>query len=123
MSLPGRAKTLVKPIIALYSQNQALANLRHASSATYAGWSWLEEMHWLVETDRSPRRASGVPESMPVTVRPTARADVLRQLLYCLDEVGEPAFARRFLDPEEAATVPLGAQTRIGAARLISLSI
>jgi hypothetical protein len=51
MPLPGRARTLVKPIIALYSQNQALANLRHASSATYAGWSWLEEMHWLVETD------------------------------------------------------------------------
>jgi hypothetical protein len=49
--MSGRAGTLVKPIIALYSQNQALANLRHASSTTHAGCSWLAEMHWLVETD------------------------------------------------------------------------
>ena len=48
---PGPASPLVRPIIALYSQNQALANLRHTSSATHAGCSWLEEMHWLVETD------------------------------------------------------------------------
>jgi hypothetical protein len=62
MSLPGPARTLVKPIIALYSQNQSLANLRHTSSATHAGGSWLEEMHWLVETD-----------TRPVSVAPTAR--------------------------------------------------
>jgi len=57
---PALPETLVKPIIALYSQNQAPANLRHANSANYMGCSWLVEMHWLVETD------SGLPLVMPI---------------------------------------------------------
>jgi hypothetical protein len=57
MSLPGPARALVKPIIALYSQNQAPANLRHANSANYVGCSWLAEMHWLVETDNHESRS------------------------------------------------------------------
>src|ERR1700728_1222836 len=54
MSLAGPARTLVKPIIALYSPNQVPANLRHANSANYVGCSWLAEMHWLDETDNRP---------------------------------------------------------------------
>ncbi len=52
---------------------------------------------------------------MPVSFRPAARDDVLRQFLYYLDEVGDPSLAQRFLDAVETATVPLAEQPRIGA--------
>ena len=67
MSLPRPARTLVKTIIASYSQNQAPANLRHANSANYVGCSWLAEMHWLVETDSPDRHRTerAAPEGAP----------------------------------------------------------
>src|ERR1019366_4817289 len=50
MSEPGLTRSLMNRIVALYAWNQALANLRDASNAPHASCSWLEEMHWLVET-------------------------------------------------------------------------
>jgi hypothetical protein len=56
MSLPGLTRTLVKPIIALYARNQALANLQDARNAPHRDRSSMEEMHWLVETDSQTKK-------------------------------------------------------------------
>ena len=39
-------------IIALYARNQALANFLGAGNTVPTGSSYVEEMHWLVETDK-----------------------------------------------------------------------
>ena len=40
-------------IIALYARNQALANFLGTGNSVPTGSSYLEEMNWLVETDKS----------------------------------------------------------------------
>src|SRR5450631_1302558 len=51
MSEPGVTGSQDPRLIALYSWNQALANFLDANNTASAGSIWLEEMHWLVETD------------------------------------------------------------------------
>jgi len=51
---------------------------------------------------------------MPVSFRPAARADLLRQFEYFL-EVANAELAHRFLDAVEAAALRLSEHPRIGA--------
>ena len=51
MSEPGLTGSLETRLIALYSWNQAFAICADRCSTAPAGCCWLEEMHWLVESD------------------------------------------------------------------------
>jgi hypothetical protein len=66
MSAANLTEGLKTRIIASYSWNQALANSLGTSSAAPAGSSWLEEVHWLVETDRREALTSHGDKVLPL---------------------------------------------------------
>ncbi len=52
MFAPDLTGGLETRIIALYARNQALANFLGTANTVPTGSSYLEEMNWLVETDK-----------------------------------------------------------------------